>query len=959
MMWKNLVLLLVVFSSTTGHLLSQQAKHPVFIIDSSFDKNGGKIKLDDKVSYFIEQGEEVAVETMLEAGAVPGFKTGFSTLPADSLSGNFWVAFTLLNATDDKRSLRFHFVADRLSLYISGSNNKLTRERGGFILPYGQWPAMNTVPKVNDPNGYPFEMDAHSALTILARSEPMGLTSNEFKGIFLYSEKTYLQEVGAQFTTISNLQLIVQGMFLIMLLFNLFMFAINKDRAYLFYSLYVCCIAYYLLAANGFERLFLWGSHAPFSLPVFNMSVYGIGIFYSLFAIHFLHRGGWKPKLRKWMRYFIYFSLASMLITTIYLFMQAEINRAVFDFMNFSNMPSSLLGIVLFLYVNIAYLRSRNKTARYFALAGLSLITGLVPVTIVNLLRVTNILPDTSSSQVSNITMIIIYQASCLVQILLFALALSYRSRLIEKEKTELEVMDTTKARFFANISHEFKTPLTLILGPAAELGKRTNDTYFKNTLGIIEKNARRLLGLITEILDLSKLDAGKMKLQLQKKDIIDFIQKQTLLFSSQADSKNIQLAFSSSVDSLAIAFDPDKIEKALTNLLSNACKFTPAGGKVSVRANRISKLNGQFISIEVKDTGVGISPDHLPHLFERFYHANQKNYVTDQPSTGIGLALTEELVKMHRGTIEVTSKINQGTVVTVLLPVDLVLSADQYFVDEADPHLSAEMANTRLLAPGLPEKEQVDSELPQVLVIEDNEDLRAYIGSCLESYYTIIEAGDGEQGTEQAIKNIPDLVITDVMMPKKDGFEVTRDLKQNEKTSHIPVIILTGKSSQASRLEGLQTEADVYLSKPFDADELRLQISNLLRNRQRMQERYSKKLFLETSHQEVTSVEEEFLQKALRAVEENLSDENFSVDQLSKALFMDRTQLFRKLKALTDQNPSNFIRNLRLKKAKYMLENGAGTVADIAFAVGFGSTTYFNKCFKEFYGESPGRTKA
>jgi DNA-binding response OmpR family regulator len=262
-------------------------------------------------------------------------------------------------------------------------------------------------------------------------------------------------------------------------------------------------------------------------------------------------------------------------------------------------------------------------------------------------------------------------------------------------------------------------------------------------------------------------------------------------------------------------------------------------------------------------------------------------------------------------------------------------------------------------LVPGLIEKEQGNTELPQVLLIEDNEDLRKFIGSCLEPYYTIIEAGDGEQGTEQAIKNIPDLVITDVMMPKKDGFEVTRDLKQNEKTSHIPVIILTGKSSQASRLEGLQTEADVYLSKPFDADELRLQISNLLRNRQRMQERYSKKLFLETSHQEVTSVEEEFLQKALRAVEENLSDENFSVDQLSKALFMDRTQLFRKLKALTDQNPSNFIRNLRLKKAKYMLENGAGTVSDIAFAVGFGSTTYFNKCFKEFYGESPGRIKA
>ncbi len=959
MIWKKLVLLLVVFSSTTDLLLSQRTEYPVFIIDSSFEKNGGKIKLDDQLSYFIEQNEEVAVENILEPGNALKFKTGFNRLPDDSLLGNFWVSLTLNNVTDDKVRLRLYFITDRLSVYLSGSNKKLTRERGGLIMPYGQWPAMNTVPKVNDPHSYPFDIEANSTLTILARSEPMGLASNEFKGIFLYNERTYLQEVGAEFTTISNLQLIVQGMLLVMVLFNLFMFAMNKDRAYLFYSLYVCCISYYLLAANGFERLFLWGSDAQFSPAVFNMSVYGIGIFYSLFAIHFLHRGGWKPNLRKWMRYFIYFSFTSMLITTAYLFMQTETNRSVLIFMNLSNMPNSLLGIVLFLYVNIAYLRSKNKTARYFALAGLSLIPGMALLTIVNLLRATNILPDTSSSQVSNITMIVVFQASCLVQILLFALALSYRSRLVEKEKTELEVMDTTKARFFANISHEFKTPLTLILGPAAELGKRTNDIYFKNTLGIIEKNARRLLGLITEILDLSKLDAGKMNLQLQKRDIIDFIQKQTLLFSSQADSKNIKLTFSSSIESLAIAFDHDKIEKVLTNLLSNACKFTPAGGKVSVRANKISKLNGQFISIEVKDTGVGISSEHLAHIFERFYHANQKNYVTDQPSTGIGLALTEELVKMHRGTIEATSKKNQGTVITVLLPVDLVPSADQSFTDEAEPPLSAEMESIRLSVPGLSEKDPGNIELPLVLLIEDNEELRTYIRSCLESYYTTIEASDGEVGIQQAIKNIPDLVLTDVMMPKKDGFEVTRELKQNEKTSHIPVIILTGRSSQASRLEGLQTEADVYLSKPFDADELRLQISNLLNNRRRLQERYSKKLFLETSHQEVTSVEEEFLQKALRAVEENLADENFSVDQLSKALFMDRTQLFRKLKALTDQNPSNFIRNLRLKKAKYMLENGAGTVADIAFAVGFGSTTYFNKCFKELYGESPGRIKA
>ena len=687
------------------------------------------------------------------------------------------------------------------------------------------------------------------------------------------------------------------------------------------------------------------------------MTVYAIAVFYSLFAINFLHRDGWKPRIKKWLKYYCWFAFIIGVLSSIWLSLQPEFSRSASVFMGGANMPVSIAGIILFLYCNISYLRSKNKTARYFALAGLSLLGGIAFIVIVNLLRLTNLLPDTSSSQVNNLAIMSTYQAGCTLQILLFALALSYRSKQIEKAKTELELMDTTKARFFANISHEFKTPLTLILGPAAELSKKTSDLYFKNTLAIIEKNAKRLLGLINEIMDLAKLDAGKMQLRSEKKDIIDFLRKQTLLFSSLAAGKNIQLSFSST-ESLTMAFDMDKLEKVVNNLLSNACKYSPEGSAVSVKADVITKLKRKYLSVEIADTGMGISDEHLPHIFERFYHANQKNYTTDQPSTGIGLALTKELIEMHDGSINVTSKLKQGTCFTVLLPTDLEANADGVPVKQPADTVFIEKDIPITNAGSIIENEFADEDLPQILLIEDNEELREYIRSCLSKNYAVAEAADGEEGIEKAISTIPDLIITDVMMPKKDGFEVSREMKQNEKTNHIPIIILTGKSSQASRLEGMQTEADVYLAKPFDTDELSLHITNLLKNRQRMQEHCSRRLFLETSQQEVTSMDEVFLQKAIQVVEENMADEDFSVDPFSKALFMDRTQLFRKLKALTNQNPSNFIRNLRLKKAKYLLENDAGTVSDVAFTVGFGSTTYFNKCFKEFYGRFPGRIK-
>jgi len=945
--------LLLIFTGMHG--IAQTGIFPLLRLDADFEKSDSVIKLDSKIAYLIEGDTPLTADTLLHNPSRFLFKDHFEKESPDKLQGDYWIAFSLQNQTSGTIRLRLYFATDRLTLYTIDSNGSQTVMRGGMMTPYGEWPSMNSLPRIYEANNYPLELPPYSFRQYLARSEPYGISSSEFNGIFLFPEKKYLLEASEQFSADINKQMVFQGMMLILILFNLATFIINRDRSYLYYSLFVLSIAYYWLSAIGFDRWLIWGSHAPMVLPAYNASVYAIPVFYSLFALHFLHRQGWKPRLKKWMRYFTVFAILSAVISTLILTVMPVYSRVTAQFMQLAILPTGLWGGLLFIYANIVYVRSSNKPARYFGLGGMVLILGLLFNFTVSMLRVINVLPDLSESQLSNMSLIYFMETAMTFQVLIFALTLSYRSRMIEKEKTELEVMDTTKEKFFANISHEFKTPLTLILGPAAELGKKTTDSSVKNTVGIIERNARRLLGLINEILDLSKLDAGKLKPEFLREDIIEFVSKQTLMFSSFALNKKIDLRFSSGIDRLEMAFDPDKMQKILTNLLSNAFKFTPEGGTVTVQTEQVKKQNREYLSIRVTDTGTGIAPEHLPHLFERYYQANRKNYTTDQPSTGIGLALTRELIELHEGSIEVTSRLQQGTTVTVLLPVDLAASDGRSQPVSGGTEFNYPESPVPLSDTTLPEE---NNELPHLLLVEDNQELRAYIHSCIGDGYSVTEAADGEEGLLKAIESIPDLIITDVMMPRKDGFEVCRDIKQNEKTNHIPVIILTGKSSHASRLEGLQTEADAYIAKPFDADELRLQITNLLKNRDRMREHYSHKLFLETTQQEITSIEESFLQKAIQLVEENIADEHFSVDQLSKHLYMDRTQLFRKLKALTDQNPSNFIRNLRLKRARYMLENGAGTVSDIAFAVGFSSTTYFNKCFKELYGESPGKLK-
>jgi len=531
----------------------------------------------------------------------------------------------------------------------------------------------------------------------------------------------------------------------------------------------------------------------------------------------------------------------------------------------------------------------------------------------------------------------------------------------VEAEK--LKELDSMKSRFFANISHEFRTPLTLILGPLNKLINKTEDPTCVKDLNMMQRNARRLQRLINQLLNLSKLEAGEMKLIAGERNIIGLVRGYVHSFESLAKQKNIKLLFASDDEKTLIYVDNDKIEKILYNLLSNAFKFTPDGGEiaVSVLTHPVKPYYKEGaeggINIIVADTGPGIPPDKIKHVFDRFYQTDNASS-GDQEGTGIGLALTQELVKLHHGDIKVESHEGKGTTFIVTLPKGHEhLKPEE--IDEKGAAIPVEEISVPELEPvktvRLDEKAEKEGK-PILLVVEDNDDLRSYVRSYLDDEYSVHEAVNGALGLQSAIEKIPDLIISDVMMPMMDGYQLCRALKSNEKTSHIPVILLTAKAAKEDKLEGLELGADDFLTKPFDPAELLVRIKNLIEQRQLLRKRYLKELNLypQALPDKIASMDEQFLQKAMEVVRENIPDPEFSVETFGDNMAMSRMQLHRKITALTGQTASEFIRNLRLQKAAELIRSQAATITEIAYDTGFSTPSYFTECFKKYFGISP-----
>jgi signal transduction histidine kinase/DNA-binding response OmpR family regulator len=537
---------------------------------------------------------------------------------------------------------------------------------------------------------------------------------------------------------------------------------------------------------------------------------------------------------------------------------------------------------------------------------------------------------------------------------------LQKRNKEIEKQRDQLvelskQLEDATRAKlaFFTNVSHDFRTPLTLIADPVNQLKESKNlneDEQF--LMNIIQKNVTVLLRLVNQTLDFRKFESGKLTLHLSEFNIAEKVRNWSEAFDTLAERKHINFTVEvkESENPYLMVADSEKMERSLYNLLSNAFKFTPENGKIKVLLSNFLKDGQLWMELVVKDTGVGMSSEHVKHIFENFYQVD-----VHHAGSGIGLALVKAFAEMHKGTVQVESRQSVGTTFTIQLPMrqEGELEADLQRNQAMDTLKEGALmeADQESLKTYLPELERTEKEV--VLIIDDNQDVRDYVKMLLDEEYLVIEAANGKEGLKMALKYVPDAIICDVMMPIMNGMECCRHLKSEPQTSHIPVMMLTAYAMDEQKIEGYECGADSYISKPFSAQLLKVRLRNLLENHLRL-----KNFFTDGSctveKEEISSMEQDFVDKLRSLINNNLRNSKLNIDDLSDEMGFSRVQFYRKTKSLTGYAPNELVRITRLKLSRKLLTTTDKNISEIAYEVGFSSPSYFSKCYKDYFGESP-----
>ena len=539
---------------------------------------------------------------------------------------------------------------------------------------------------------------------------------------------------------------------------------------------------------------------------------------------------------------------------------------------------------------------------------------------------------------------------------------LSRQKQQLEEQRDQLitlsrQLEDATHAKlaFFTNVSHDFRTPLTLIADPVDQLSQSHNlDKHERFLLNIIHKNVTVLLRLVNQVLDFRKFEDGKLQMRLSQFDLRASLAEWTDAFRTLAFRKHIHFGIQADEQTdFTVTADAEKLERILYNLLSNAFKFTPENGTIRVMLSRFDREGEPFLRLQVTDTGVGMPAEHVQHIFDSFYQID-----VHHAGSGIGLALVKAFVEMHHGTIHVDTTEGQGTCFTIEIP------ARQTGALDPDTTRSAVLTNLKEGAVLAADQESLQTsprELPaedkkSVLVIDDNQDIRDYVRAVLQDEYHVLEAANGQEGIQMAMKYVPDAIICDVMMPVMDGMECCRRLKSELQTSHIPVMMLTAYAVDEQKIKGYECGADSYISKPFSARLLTARLHNLIDNRRRLQHFFTDNLNTPVPQAKptVNEVDKSFMEKLRHLIDENLSNPNLSVEELGEQIGLSRVQLYRKTKALCGYSPNELLRIARLKRAASLLASTEKTVAEITYEVGFSSPSYFTKCYKEYFGEIP-----
>jgi len=755
------------------------------------------------------------------------------------------------------------------------------------------------------------------------------------------------------------------GFVLMMLIYNLFLYVFAKDKAFIFYTVYLLGLLVFVIYNSG--SLADWVTpglfpNNPKLIHFFKLFFYLGMIGYWTFVRAFMNLSKVLPT---WDRIFKWLSISAIPAMFFDAYLMASTNFSY----NISDRISLSFAVLFCLSIfasAIPLIKTKDKKA-YFIVFGIITMGSGILLTIFS--RLQSIDFSTLSLRIGSI-----------FEIMAFSLGLAYRRLLEERERQQahfqliktkliqeqeqkeadrLKELDNLKSRLYTNITHEFRTPLTVIMGINDRI---TNNHKAKD---LIHRNSKNLLRLINQMLDLAKAEEGKLQLDLIQKDIVNYVRYLTESFLSAVETKNIKLTFYTEKESLIIKYDEAKIQHIIQNLLSNAIKFTPDYGKIIIHVKTIEIKKKSFLQIKVKDSGIGIAKEEIPHIFDRFYQSDNTS-TRKVGGTGIGLALTKELVNLMNGTIIVDSQLDKGSEFIIQLPYEEELSSEiTHDAIDLEPKIvaiplavSGPQKNNPVTLEATNVTQTIHLETdnkPLLLIVEDNEDVLTYIQLCLIENYRIKVARNGKEGIEKAFKLIPDIIISDVMMPKKDGFEVTQTLKQDKKTSHIPIILLTAKATQQNKLKGLKYGADAYLMKPFDKEELLIRLEKLVELRNRLQQYYASGDFLEKEkNSKIDNPERVFLKEIYQVISTHLMENDFSVPQIAQAMKMSQVQVYRKLKALTGKTPTQYIRAIRMEKAMTLLKTTNLNISEIAYDLGFSDPNYFSRTFQQVYGQTP-----
>jgi signal transduction histidine kinase/CheY-like chemotaxis protein len=844
----------------------------------------------------------------------------------------FWLKVDLANNTSTGHAalITFCHLADSITLF--DTEKKRLNHSSSTGKKFN--PKEKEIPSVN--HNLTLSLPANTTKQIYARVIfKENVSSDHFAEMYLKSASETFSELMFKYVG----QAFYSGLMLMFALFSVFTWFLFREQSFLYFSfVHLAFSLYFLTVTSSFEVLvfnvpqFLNYDASDFAITLLILALFN-------FISHFLRI---QNKLPGYYRFFLIVTW----ITALNKYTHAPFLPR-YEAVLINNLI--ILFWIIVTVIPIAILVKKRNSSAINLLYSIAI---LVITSVIYVLTLSRLIPSN-----------FLTQHSIQIGSFIFSLFVFYRLfeivKAIDSEKQKALSLNELKSKFFTNISHEFRTPLTLIIGPLKQMLEDDRELGEMKMMKTALKNANKLLNMVNQLLDLSRLENDNIKLDVQKTDLVSYLRGLFMSFESLAETKEIQTGFVSHKENIQVWVDTEKMEIIFYNLISNAFKYTPAGGKVEILI--IDHEN--TVEVLVRDTGVGISAEKLPHIFDRFFRVENSGELTADGS-GIGLSLAKELAELHNSSISVKSDVGVGTTFSIEL-----IKGNQHF----DPELltktsdeSASSISTKI------DHESIDYVLddnnlilenntptpgtkPAILLVEDNADVREYIRAQLVDQFQVLEANNGLAGFELAVKHVPELIISDVMMPQMNGLELCKNLKQDVRTSHIPVILLTAKAEQEHKIEGLELGADDYLAKPFHAKELNTRVRNLIELRFQLRQRLLESPTLSFKSIEGNPVENRFLEQVSTCIDNFLADPQFGVDVLAEHVRLSSPQLNRKLKSITGLTANKYIQHVRLQKALIMLETENLNVSEVAFKTGFNSVAYFVKSFREHYGKTPG----